>query len=171
MLAWLAQSDRRPWRRLASSFRLSLPSPGIIAALSTPAVGTRSSWASASESDGGTRLSFPSIDPGREVFQPNAVVGLCHGRASLPARRLRGPCPADRWSSRAPIHPYSSVFIPAGATTCGAESHAPGKIFSSCARQFEKLGPSQAVSRCLPSMEGAPGRKSGRIGCRPEWDI
>src|SRR5580692_2380411 len=55
---------------LASLCRL----PGIIAALSTPAVGTRSSWASASESDDGTRLSFPSTDPGREVFQPNVVV-------------------------------------------------------------------------------------------------
>ena len=73
----------------------------------------RSSWASVSESDGGTRLSFPSTDPGREVFQPNAVVGLCHRRASLPARRLRGPCPADRWSSRAPIPPCSSrPFLP-----------------------------------------------------------
>jgi hypothetical protein len=83
-----------------------LPSPRIIAALSTPAVGTRSSWASVSESDGGTRLSFPSTDPGREVFQPNAVAGLCHGRAPLPARR-RSPCPADHWSSRAPppFHP------------------------------------------------------------------
>ena len=70
----------------------------------------RRPWASVSESDGGTRLSFPSTDPGREVFQPRVVVCLSHGRASLPARRLRGPCPADRWSSRAPI---SSVFIPA----------------------------------------------------------
>ena len=52
-------------------------SPGIIAALSTPEVGTRSSRASVSESDDGTRLSFPSTDPGREVFQPSAVVGLC----------------------------------------------------------------------------------------------
>jgi hypothetical protein len=90
-----------------------MPPPGIIAALSTPAVGTRSSWASVSESDDGTRLSFPSIDPGREVFQPNAVVGLCHRLASLPARRLCGPCPADRWSSRAPIPPCSSrPFLP-----------------------------------------------------------
>ena len=67
--------------------------------------------AQVSESDDGTRLSFPSIDPGREVFQPNGVVGLCHGphgRASLPARRLRGLCPVDRWSSRAPIPPCSS---------------------------------------------------------------
>ena len=90
-----------------------MPSPGIIAALSTPAVGTRRSWASVSESDGGTRLSFPSIDPGREVFQPNGVVGPCHGRPSLPARRLRGPCPVDRWFSRAPIPPCSSwPFLP-----------------------------------------------------------
>jgi len=52
------------------------PSPGIIAALSTPAVGTRNSWASVSESDGGTRLSFPSIDPGREVFPARPTAGL-----------------------------------------------------------------------------------------------
>src|ERR1700722_5516723 len=88
--------------RSSGRIGIVIPSPGIIAALSTPAAGTRSSWASVSESDGGTRLSFPSTDPGREVFQPNAVVGFCHGRASLPARRLRGPCPAERWSSRAP---------------------------------------------------------------------
>jgi hypothetical protein len=88
---------------------IAMPSPGIIAALSTPAVGTRSSWASGSESDDGTRLSFRSTNPGREVSQPNAVVGLCHGLAPLPARRLR-PCPADRWSSRAPppFHPGRS---------------------------------------------------------------
>ena len=85
-----------------------MPSPGIIAALSRPAVGTRSSWALVSESDGGTRRSFPSIDPGREVFQPNAVVGLCHGRAS----RLRGPCPAGRWSSPAPPPCSSRPFLP-----------------------------------------------------------
>src|SRR5271157_216050 len=61
-----------------------------------------------SESDAGTRLSLPSTDPGREVFQPNAAVGLCHGRASLPARRLHRPCLADRRSSRAPTPPCSS---------------------------------------------------------------
>jgi len=72
----------------------------------------RSSWASVSESDGGTRLSFPSIDPGHEVFQTNAAVGLCHGRASLQARRLRGPCPAGRWSSPAPPPCSSRPFLP-----------------------------------------------------------
>jgi hypothetical protein len=82
---------------LASLVRL----PGFTAALSTPAVGTRRSLASVLESDCGTRLYFPSTDPGREVFQPNAAVGLCHGLAPLPARRLRGPRPVDRWSSRA----------------------------------------------------------------------
>jgi hypothetical protein len=88
---------------------IAMPSPGIIATISTPAVGTRSSWASGSESDDGTRLSFRSTNPGREVSQPNAVVGLCHGLAPLPARSLR-PCPADRWSSRAPppFHPGRS---------------------------------------------------------------
>ena len=96
-----------------------MPSPGIIAALSTPAAGTRSSWASVSESDGGTRLSFPSTDPGREVFQPNAVVGFRHGRASLPARRLRGPCPAERWSSRAPPPCSSRPSFPF-SRQCGA---------------------------------------------------
>jgi hypothetical protein len=96
-----------------------MPSPGIIAALSTPAAGTRSSWASVSESDGGTRLSFPSTDPGREVFQPNAVVGFRHGRASLPARRLRGPCPAERWSSRAPPPCSSRPSLPF-SRQCGA---------------------------------------------------
>jgi hypothetical protein len=96
-----------------------MPSPGIIAALSTPAAGTRSSWASVSESDGGTRRSFPSTDPGREVFQPNAVVGFRHGRASLPARRLRGPCPAERWSSRAPPPCSSRPSLPF-SRQCGA---------------------------------------------------
>ena len=96
-----------------------MPSPGIIAALSTPAAGTRSSWASVSESDGGTRLSFPSTDPGREVFQPNAVVGFRHERASLPARRLRGPCPAERWSSRAPPPCSSRPSLPF-SRQCGA---------------------------------------------------
>jgi hypothetical protein len=67
--------------------------------------------ASGSESDGGTRLSFPSIDQGREVFQPNAVVGLCHRRASLPAH-LRGPCPAECRSSRAPPPCSSRPFLP-----------------------------------------------------------
>jgi hypothetical protein len=68
---------------------------------------SRRSGASLLESDGDTRLSFPSTDPGREVFQPNTAVGLCQGLVPLPARRLRGPCPADRWSSRAPppFHP------------------------------------------------------------------
>ena len=60
---------------------------------------------SVSESDGGTRLSFPSLtDPGRGVHQPNVVVGLCHGRAATP-RSFRPCCgsrPANRWSSRAP---------------------------------------------------------------------
>ena len=60
------------------------------------AAGLGQLWASVSESDGGTRLSFPSTDPGREVFQPNAVVGLCQVRPLLPACRLRGPSPADR---------------------------------------------------------------------------
>ena len=59
-------------------------------------------WASVSENDGGTRLSFPSRDPGREVFQPNVVVGLWHEGAPLRAPRPRGLSPANRWSSRAP---------------------------------------------------------------------
>jgi hypothetical protein len=80
--------------------------------LSTPAVSTRSSWASVSESDDGTRLSFPSTDPGREVCQPNAVVGLCPGRASLCARRLRSPSPAGRWSSCTPPPCSSGPFLP-----------------------------------------------------------
>jgi hypothetical protein len=74
---------------------------------------TRSPWALVSESDGGTRLSFPSTDPGREVCQPNAVVGLCHMRASLPARRPvlgLGPCAGSRWSSRTPL-PRSSPTV------------------------------------------------------------
>jgi hypothetical protein len=96
-----------------------MPSPGIIVALSTPTAGTRSSWASVSESDGGTRLFFPSTDPGREVFQPNAVVGFRHGRASLAARRLRRPCPAERWSSRAPPPCSSRPSLPF-SRQCGA---------------------------------------------------
>jgi hypothetical protein len=60
------------------------------------AAGLGQLWPSVSESDGGTRVSFPSTDPGREVFQPNAVVGLCQGRPLLPACRLHGPSPADR---------------------------------------------------------------------------
>ena len=95
---------RADWHRYAVS--------GIIAALSTPAVSTRSPWASVSESDDGTRQSFPSTDPGREVCQPNAVVGLCHGRASLCARRLRSPSPAGRWSSCAPPPCSSRPFLP-----------------------------------------------------------
>jgi hypothetical protein len=93
-------------RAVAAQGGLASLSPplGIIAALSTPAVGTHSSWASASESDGCTRRSFPSIDPGREVFQPNAVVGLCHRRAS--------PCPAECRSSRAPPPCPSRPFLP-----------------------------------------------------------
>ena len=90
---------------------IAMRSPGIIAPLSTPAVGTRSRWASVSESDGGTRLSFPSTDPDREVSQPNAVVGLRHRRASLPAH-LRGPCPAECRSSRAPPPCSSRPFLP-----------------------------------------------------------
>ena len=78
-----------------------MPSPGIIAASSTRAVGTRSTWGWPPESDGGTRLSFPSRDPGPGVHQPNVVVGLSHGRAPLRAPRPRGPRPANRWSSRA----------------------------------------------------------------------
>jgi hypothetical protein len=96
-----------------------MPSPGVIAALSTPAAGTRSSWAWVSKSDGGTRLSFPSTDPGREVFQPNAVVGFRHGQASLPARRLRRPCPAERWFSRAPPPCSSRPSLPF-SRQCGA---------------------------------------------------
>ena len=73
----------RAWRRRSGS-PSSCGEPG-------PVVG------SVSESDGGRRLSCPSTDPGREVFQPNAMVGLCRGRASLPARRS-----CDRRPSRAP---------------------------------------------------------------------
>lgn len=65
-------------------------------------------WASASESDGGTRRSFPATDPGRELFQLNAAGDLCHGRASFPARRLRGPRPVDRLVFTCLLH-----FIPA----------------------------------------------------------
>jgi hypothetical protein len=92
---------RADWHRYAVSWDHHLI---IDARRSAPA----GSWASVSESDDGTRRSFPSTDPGREVFQPNAVVGLCHGRAS----RLRGPCPAGRWSSPA-LPPCSSrPFLP-----------------------------------------------------------
>jgi hypothetical protein len=52
-------------------------------------------WALVSESDGSTRLSFPSTAPGREVFQSNVAAGVCYGRDPLPARRLRDPCPRD----------------------------------------------------------------------------
>jgi hypothetical protein len=83
--------------------------------------GSRSPWASAPESDGGTRLSFPSRDPGRGLHQPNVVLGLYHGRAPLRALRPRGPRPANLWSSRAPprcsppavpplSHQYSAVY-------------------------------------------------------------
>jgi hypothetical protein len=75
----------------------AMPSPGIIAASSTRAIGTRGAWA-APESDDGTRLFFPSRAPGRGVHQPNVVVSLRRGR--VPLRALR-PRPADRWSSRA----------------------------------------------------------------------
>jgi hypothetical protein len=70
--------------------------------------------ASASGSDGGTRLSFPSINQGREVFQPNAGAGLCHERVSLRAR-LRGPCLAECRSSRAPPPCSSRPFLPISA--------------------------------------------------------
>ena len=66
---------------------------------------------SVSESDGGTRLSFPSTDPGRGVHQPNVVVGLCHGRAPLRALRPRGSRPANRWSSRAPPRCSPQPFL------------------------------------------------------------
>lgn len=94
-----------------------MPSPGIITASSTRAVGTRCAEPSATESDGGTRLFFPSTDPGREVHQPNVAVG--HGRAPLRASGPRGPRPASRLSSRAPprcsprpplSHLYSAVY-------------------------------------------------------------
>jgi hypothetical protein len=70
--------------------------------------------ASASESDGGTPLSFRSTNQGREVFQPNAVAGLCHRRASLRARP-RGPCLAECRSSRAPPPCSSRPFLPISA--------------------------------------------------------
>jgi len=75
---------------------------GVLALALPMAAGLGPLWASVSESDGGTRLSFPSRDPGREVFQPNVVVGLWHEGAPLRAPRPRGPRPANRWSSRAP---------------------------------------------------------------------
>jgi hypothetical protein len=78
--------------------------------------GPASARASVPESDGGTRLSFPSRDPGRSVFQPNVVVGLCHGRVPL---RAPGPRPVDRWTSRAPprysprpyVHINAALFM------------------------------------------------------------
>ena len=84
-----------------------MPSPDhhrIVDAASVPA----SARASVPESDGGTRLSFPSRDLGREVFQPNVVVGLCHGRAPL---RAPGPRPVDRWTSRAPPRCSPQPFL------------------------------------------------------------
>jgi hypothetical protein len=57
---------------LASLCRLMGSSPHIDAGGDA-----RTSWAWVSESDDGTRLSFPSTDPGREEFQPNAVVDVC----------------------------------------------------------------------------------------------
>src|SRR5580693_10702067 len=56
---------------------------GVLALALPMAAGLGPLRASVSESDGGTRLSFPSRDPGREVFQPNVVVGLWHEGAPL----------------------------------------------------------------------------------------
>jgi hypothetical protein len=84
-----------------------MPSPDhhrIVDAASVPA----SARASVPESEVGTRLSFPSRDPGREVFQPNVVVGLCHGRPPL---RAPGPRPVDRWTSRAPPRCSPRLYI------------------------------------------------------------
>ena len=77
--------------------------------------------ASVSESDGGTRLSFPSTDPGREVISTERqVVGFRHGRASLPARRLRGPCPCRALVfTRAPPPCSSRPSLPF-SRQCGA---------------------------------------------------
>ena len=98
---WLLSSRQFAWGKIGRA-RGAAPSPGIIAASSTRAVGTRSAWGWAPESDGGTQLSFPSRGPGRGVHQPNVVVSLCHGGTPLRALRPRAPRPANRWSSRAP---------------------------------------------------------------------
>jgi hypothetical protein len=45
--------------------------------------------------------------------------GRFPSRASLPARRLRGPCPAERWSSRAPPPCSSRPSLPF-SRQCGA---------------------------------------------------
>ena len=68
----------------------------------------RAKGASASDSDGGTRLSFPSTDLGREVFQPNAVVGICHRRASHPARLVPALLNAGLHARLLRVHPGRS---------------------------------------------------------------
>jgi hypothetical protein len=70
------------------------------------------------------------------------------GRLHSP-RRPRGPALVSTRGISSVFHPA----VPSLARQPGAESHASGTIFSSCARQFEKLGPSQAVSRCLAERE------------------
>jgi hypothetical protein len=81
---------------------------GLFAPAPPMAAGLGPTWASVSESDGGTRLSFPSTDPDREVFQPNPVVGICHGRHTP---RSSSPWP----SSCRPLvfTRATSVFTPA----------------------------------------------------------
>jgi hypothetical protein len=119
---------------------------------------------SVSESYGGTRLSFPSTDPGREVFQPNTVVGFRHGRASLPARRLRGPCPADRWSSRAPPPCSSRPSLPF-SRQCGARIAFMAYLSSLTGMRRLAVAPSEwAGPSCRrPPREAAVGSHFGGV--------
>jgi hypothetical protein len=133
---------------------------GIIAALSTPAVSTRSTWASVSvsESDDDTRLSFPSTDPGREVCQPSAVVGLCHGRASLCARRLRSPSPAGRWSSCTPPPCYpgrsSPCFHVNAALFMTTRIAFMAYLSSLTGMRRRAFAPSEWLGRGMPGLQG-----------------
>ena len=116
---------------------------GIIAALSTQPVGARSLWALVSESDGDTRLSFPSTDRGREVFQPNAAAG----GLSLPAHRLRSPRPAGRWSSPAPP-PCSSRRSPTlhvNVTLFYADTHHAYRVITLGFDRNASAGPAGSI--------------------------
>ena len=77
----------------------------------------RSPSASVPESGGGMRLSFPSRDPGREVSQPNVVVGPCH----RPAPRA---APSSPW-------PQSPVLPIAGLHARHLGDHRPFLTFTS----------------------------------------
>jgi Phosphorylase superfamily len=85
-------------------------------------------WALVSESDGSTRLSFPSTAPGREVFQSNVAAGICDGRDPLPARRLRDPCvlpAADRHARLLRVHPVASPRISRQYSVVHDNTHRP----------------------------------------------